>query len=135
MKRIAFSLFLIVCLLPTLISATVFPKPVTKQSSDNTIKSLLIGLESGNFGLKTSSAYMIGELQIKNAVIPLMRMLRNEESEEGRIVAALALYKLGTPMSVFAVQQASRFDDSKRVRKMCFRFYSDYLRKNKIEEI
>jgi HEAT repeat protein len=78
---------------------------------------------------------MIGELKVKNAVIPLLRMLRNEKSDEAKIVAALALYKLGTPMSINALFQATRFDESKRVRKICSGFYLDYISKNKITEI
>jgi len=125
----------ILLLVSSLISAAEPSKIITQKFSDNTIKSLLVGLESTNLGLKTSSAYMIGELKIANAVIPLMRMLRNNESEEARIVAALALYKLGTPTSIFAIKQASRFDDSERVRKMCFRFYVAYVQENAIEKI
>lgn len=135
MKKIFMLSISILLLVSSLISAAEPSKIITQKFSDNTIKSLLVGLESTNLGLKTSSAYMIGELKIANAVIPLMRMLRNNESEEARIVAALALYKLGTPTSIFAIKQASRFDDSERVRKMCFRFYAAYVQENAIEKI
>lgn len=135
MKNIFISLFLVIMLFPTIVSAAESPKAKKQNSFNNTIKSLMLGLSSDNFGLKTSSAYMIGELKIESAVIPLMRMLRNEESDEAKIVAALALYKLGTPMSIHSLFQASRFEDSKRVRKMCSGFYLDYVSKNKIAEI
>jgi HEAT repeat protein len=100
----------------------------------NTIESLLIGLDSENIGLKSSSAYMIGELQLSQAIIPLMKMLRESKNEELRIVAALALYKIGTPMAIYAVKQASKFDDSERVSKHCASFYNDFSKNKIIDE-
>ncbi len=95
---------------------------------ESTIASLLVGLTSDNLGLKSSSAYMLGELKVTEAIIPLMRILRNDESEELRIMAALALYKIGTPISIYAVKQAGRFDESERVNKLAQKFYFEYLR-------
>lgn len=135
MKNIFVGLFLLILPFQTIVSAAESPKIKKQNSYDNTVKSLMLGLGSDNFGLKTSSAFMIGELKVKNAVIPLLRMLRNEKSDEAKIVAALALYKLGTPMSINALFQAARFDKSKRVRKICSGFYLDYISKNKITEI
>jgi len=57
-------------------------------------------------------------------------MMRDGVTEEARIAAALSLYKLGTPMSINSIRQAIRFDNSERVKKMCLRFYSEYLNKN-----
>ena len=95
---------------------------------ENTVKSLLVGLKSENLGLKTGSAYMIGELKLTEAIIPLMRLLREDESEKVRISAALALYKIGTPMSIYAVKQASKYDSSERVVKLAYGFYNEFLR-------
>ena len=96
--------------------------------SESTVSSLLMGLNSENNGLKSSSAYMLGELKVSSAVVSLMRLLHNDDSEEVRISAALALYKIGTPMSIHAVKQASKFDESKRVSKLAHSFYSEYVR-------
>lgn len=103
-----------------------------KKINQNTIKSLLIGLESENIGLKTSSAYLLGELKIHEAVIPLMKVLKTCNCDEARIAAALALYKIGTPLAIFAVKQAGIFDESERVSRMANNFYSDYLRNKTI---
>lgn len=92
------------------------------------VKNLLIGLQSDNYGLRTSSAFMLGEIKAEEAVLPLMHMLTTEECEDARIVAALALYKIDNPKGIFAVKQAIRFDDSGRVRKMCTNFYYENLR-------
>ncbi len=108
------------------------PKAIT-HVKQNTVESLLDGLNSENIGLKSSSAYMIGELQLSQAIIPLMKMLRESKNEDLRIVAALALYKIGTPMAIYAVKQAIKFDDSERVSKHCASFYNDFS-KNKITD-
>ncbi len=108
-----------------------FAKPkITSTIKQNTIESLIGGLDSENLGLRSSSAYMIGELKIPEAVIPLLKILHNEKNEELRISAALALYKIGTPIAIYAVKQAIRFDDSERVSKLCATFYNEYS-KNK----
>jgi len=119
---IILSLFLIVAS-----NAMANPKTTT-QIRDNTVESLIIGLNSDNIGLQSSSAYMIGELQLSQALIPLLRILHTEKNEELRIAAALALYKIGSPIAINAVKQAVRFDDSQRVSKLCANFYSEYLR-------
>ena len=95
---------------------------------ESTIASLLEGLSSDNLRLKSSCAYMLGELKVTEAIIPLMRILHNDINEELRISAALALYKIGTPMSIYAVKQAGRFDESERVNKLAQNFYAEYLR-------
>jgi hypothetical protein len=104
-------------------------KPRTKvKITENTVSSLIEGLNSANLGLKSSSAYMIGELQLSKAVIPLMRILHQDENEEIRIAAALALYKIGSPIAIHAVKQSIKFDESERVSKLCASFYSEYLK-------
>lgn len=118
-------LLIIIAITTTDISA----KPKVKAKiTDNTIASLVEGLNSENIGLRSSSAYMIGELQLSSAVIPLLRILHQDENEEMRIAAALALYKIGSPIAIHAVKQSIRFDDSERVSKLCASFYHEYLR-------
>ena len=95
---------------------------------ESSIASLLAGLASDNLGLKSSCAYMLGELKVTEAIIPLMRILHNDANEQLRISAALALYKIGTPMAIYAVKQAGRFDESERVNKLAQNFYTEYLR-------
>ncbi len=133
-KIIYLSVFLTIFITGLLLAENTGEK--VKKIDQNTVQSLLIGLQSGNTGLKTSSAYLLGELKITDAIIPLMRVLKNCNCEEARIAAALALYKIGTPTSIFAVKRAGIFDGSKRVKKLATNFYFDYLRnKNSKNEI
>ncbi len=89
---------------------------------------LLIGLQSDNLGLRESSAYMLGELKSGKAVIPLMNILRSEERMSSRVVAALALCRIGDARGVFAVKQAAKFDDNEFVQQKCAWFYDQYVR-------
>jgi hypothetical protein len=125
--KIVTTIIVLSLFLETASNAEVNPK-ATSEIRENTVESLIIGLSSDNIGLQSSSAYMIGELQLSQAVIPLLRILHTEKNEELRITAALALYKIGSPIAINAVKQAIRFDDSERVSKLCANFYNEYLR-------
>ncbi len=103
------------------------PKP-NQKINENTILSLFEGLDSDNLGLKTSCAYLLGELKVVDAVIPLLKILREDENEQARISSALALYKIGTPLAIFAIKQAIKFDESQRVSNLAMNFYNEYLR-------
>jgi HEAT repeat protein len=95
---------------------------------------LLNGLENENTGLKSSSAFLLGEFKSEKSVIPLMRVLRNNVDPSLRIMAALALYKIGDARGIWAVKQASRFDDNECVRKKCNQFYTVYAIDKEKEE-
>ena len=100
------------------------PKAKSNLSIDNIEQNLILGINSANTGLRTSSAYFLGELKSENAVIPLMALLHNEEDDGSRLMAALSLYKIGTDKAIYAVKQAAKFDSSERVRRLCKLFYS-----------
>jgi hypothetical protein len=93
---------------------------------------LIMGVQSDNFGLRISAATMLGELKSSNAVFALMKMLRTEGDERGRIVAALALTKIGDPVGIYAVKQTGRLDGNERVKKLCALFYQEYQQQENI---
>jgi len=132
----SFLRFFVLTVLLLVLSSTTFAGDGKSESDvkESTIASLLEGLTSDNLGLKSSCAYVIGELKVTEAIIPLMRILHNDENEEMRISAALALYKIGTPISIHAVKQAGRFDESERVNKLAQKFYFEYLREKLSKE-
>ena len=101
-------------------------KEIRTVNRDLAIQNLLIGLDSDNIGLTSSSAFHLGELNSTEAVIPLMKMLRNAEQEELRISAALALFKIGDARGIYAVKRAIIFDESERVSNMCEKFYNAF---------
>jgi hypothetical protein len=91
-------------------------------------QSLLNGLQEDNLGVKEGSAYMLGEMKSSKAVIPLMKLLRDGEQESTRIVAALALCRIGDARGVYAVKRATFFDKSERVSQRCAWFYNSYVK-------
>jgi HEAT repeat protein len=123
MKRtllVTLTLVLAVTLTTTAFAGTdkkdVQPTWQTEQVEAN----LIAGVQSNNFGLRLS------EFKTAKAVFTLMGMLRNESDERGRIVAAMALIKIGDPVGLYAVKQTGRLDDNVRVRKLCALFYQEH---------
>jgi HEAT repeat protein len=128
-SKVAF--LLLVLLTITSLGLAAEPAKVTQLlNSEIVVENYLIGLESENNGLMSSSAYFLGERKSDEAVIPLMKILKNSDEEELRIAAALALLKIGDERGIYAIKRAIKFDESKRVSDICSKFYNDYLTRN-----
>jgi HEAT repeat protein len=120
---------LMLLVLSLLLSSSMFAG--TSTANDSKIEdNLLVGLQSDNLGLITSSAYMLGEYGTSKSVNSLLKVLKSGTSEEERISAAVALTKINTAQSLFAVKQRAKDDDSERVRRLCGMFYNQSLLNN-----
>ena len=111
-------------------SFQILPQETADQNTSEMeacFKTLQQGLNSDNLGLQAGCAYMIGELCCQRSVITLLKMLHNCPSEELRILAALSLCKIGDSRGIYAIKQAIKFDESKRVQRMCEIFYKAYI--------
>ena len=114
-------------------SFQILPQETADQNSSEMeacFKTLQQGLNSDNLGLQAGCAYMVGELSCQRSVITLLKLLHDCPSEELRILAALSLYKIGDSRGIFAIKQAIKFDESKRVQRMCEIYYKTYLQEN-----
>ena len=133
MKKYVLSFFAITLLLA---STNVFAG-VNKKGVANTInteaivENLKVGLSSDNYGLRVSSAYVLGQLiccdvitadDASDAIIPLLKIMREENTDEARIVAGLALYQLNSGRGARFMEYAAKYDDSDRFSK-----FSDIL--------
>lgn len=118
---------IIVFYLASTVSAQPLPKVKSKMNQEVILKSLLEGTQSENKGLCASCVYQMGELRSDHSVIPLLSILHNGKCDEIRIMAALSLYKISDSRGLFAIKQASKFDKSARVRRMCAIFYKAHL--------
>ncbi len=130
MKRIAVvGAALALCVL---LAATASARPPVEPKAGHmqelTEKTLLNGLDCENCGVRASATYMLGDLKIQKAVIPLMGMLKGDTQEKARIIAALSLCKIGDPRGLYAVQRAAQFDSSERVRQVCAWYYNEYVK-------
>lgn len=111
-------------------SFQILPQETANESSsakEACFKTLQQGLASDNLGLQAGCTYMVGELCCQRSVICLMKLLHNSSSEELRILAALSLYKIRDSRGIYAVKQSIKFDESKRVQRMCEIFYKAYI--------
>lgn len=103
--------------------STYASNPGTSRSSlERGEFNLIKSLESDNYGVRTSAAQILGEMNSTKAVIPLMKMLKSSEDEKERIIAAVSLSKIESSMGRYSVSQQAKFDNSPRVRKICVNF-------------
>ena len=142
MKKYILS-FLAITLVLTSINAFagVKKKKVEKTiNAEAIVQNLKVGLTSDNFGLKVSSAYVLGQLVSTNVInpddasetiIPLMKIMNNEETDEARIVAALALYYLESDRAALMFGFAAKYDKSARFSRFSSMLYREYNKQNK----
>lgn len=132
MKR---SILLFAVSLLLLLSFRILPQETAKQNSSEMeacFKTLQQGLNSDNNGLVAGCAYMVGEIRCQRSVITLLKILHSNQSEELRILAALSLYKIGDARGIYAIKQAIKYDESKRVQQMCELFYKATLQRETV---
>jgi hypothetical protein len=89
----------------------------------------LNGLNSNNQGLKVSSAYFLGDLKSQKAVIPLMKMFRNENNDGAKLVAAWSLLKIGDSRGVYLVKRETEMGNCNGINCMLHQLYTDYCLK------
>ena len=131
MKTNILIILIILCFINTSFTFAINPEKKKAILNIELIEeNLLEGVQSENLGLKISSAYFLGEYKTEKAVMPLIKMLHTEKEESARIQAALSLIKIGNSKGIFMVKQAAKFDESKRVRNFCAKFYNAYLQMN-----
>jgi hypothetical protein len=92
------------------------------------VANLLVGLQSDNQGLQRSCAFMLGVLEADEAVIPLMRLLRECDEACIRCTAALALCRIGDARGTYAAKQAALCDDCPITRVRIAWYYNQYVK-------
>jgi len=97
------------------------------ESQDLLENELLADVRCDDCVKKEEAIYSLGELSSEKAVIPLMNVLHQDETESSRIVAALALCRIGDARGTYAVKRAATFDKSEHVRTVCAWFYDTYV--------
>jgi len=106
------------------------PLPVERfvnATVEQTEWSLAMALTSRSPGLQTTAAQTIRELKqlipeqsFSPVVIPLMRLVKDENGETAsRILAALALHDLRSSMGDFAIARTAQFTESEQLKHIC----------------
>ena len=97
-----------------------------EQIEDN----YLAGLNSEVQGLQVSAAYFLGEMKSERAVIPLMKMFRNEKNAPGqRLMAAWSLYKIGDERGIYLIKCQGENQECDYLRCLCEYYYKDHCLK------
>jgi len=106
------------------------------------VDNLNIGIESDNYGLRVGSADVLFDLinqsylkseDASKAMIPLLIMLEKGKTDEERISAAVALFKLGNGIGIYRLRGVAIFDDNARVSSICKNLYYSYHKLNGTE--
>jgi len=125
-------------LIPATFSQTAFYPEEKAAIVDN----LTTGIQSTNYGLRTSSADVLFDLidddylqseDASKAMIPLLVMLENGKTDEERISAALALFNLGNSIGIYRLRGVAIFDDNEKVSKICKNLYYSFHKLNGTE--
>ncbi len=82
------------------------------------VQNLAVGIASDNLGLKTNCIYFAGFYEIEGLIEPLVKQLAKESNPNTRVLIALALYKIGNPEAVNAVEKLAKNDVDPVVKKM-----------------
>jgi hypothetical protein len=143
MKRLIINL-VFVSIISLLLSATTFGAKLSNVDETETTgynnyailtdeeyhqveQNLLAGINSDNIGLQTSSAYFLGEMKSDRAMIPLLKLVQNGETEEARIIAALSLYKIESKIGMYRLKYLVETDESELARRVFGRIYQKYV--------
>lgn len=139
MKKLLLSVSLSVLFI-FVFTADIIPKNFTESQEKTVAENLTAGLNSENLGIRISSAQRIFEFiqyegfneeNFSSTIIPLMKMLREGNSELERISAALSLYKLEDARGMYLLKRYSEFDKSEKVRMVEKNLYNNYVSRNR----
>jgi hypothetical protein len=106
------------------------------------VDNLTNGIVADNSGLNASSANVLYDLidyrylesdNCSKAMIPLLRLLNNGETDEVRVAAAFALYKLGNSIGIYRLRGVAIFDENEKVSSICKNLYYSYNKINGTE--
>lgn len=90
----------------------------------NNLNSPIIEIRANTIQLIIDLKRQKPDANLDYAVFPLMDALKGDASEAVRILSAIALFYLDSEVGNYALQRASKFDESKRVRRQCEILYN-----------
>ena len=134
---------LLIVLIAFVLVPVALPQAVlSSDQKSGAVDNLTEGIKSNNYGLRVSSSNVLFDLihntYIKSddasiAMIPLLVMLENGQTDEERISAALALFNLGNSIGIYRLRGVAIFFFFERVSKICKNLYYSYHKLNGTE--
>jgi len=129
MKKVVLILSLVFVILTVPLYPQVYASLGSTSTKYEQVESnYLKGLNSEVHNLKLCCAYFLGELKSQKAVIPLMKIFR-EEKGDAKLIAAWSLLKIGDPRGVYIVKSAIDTKECKDINCMLHFLYTDYCLK------
>jgi len=74
-----------------------------EKIGNRAIANLVMALMSDNDGLRSSAIYLVRENKLEEVVDALINVLKNDESESSKVMAAVTLYQIGNPRGTNAI--------------------------------
>jgi hypothetical protein len=122
--------FLVAALVCMTMNAAATPPSGAPALNDAQIASLRANitdnLQDASIDIRTSTMQLVMELKdayptadLDFAIIPLMTVLKNDNTPELRILAACALHAYDSELARFAVSRRALYDSSDRVARHC----------------
>lgn len=102
-------------------------KAANSGFTERAIKSLMVGIQSDNAGLKKSSIYLSGMYELDGVVETLISQLRKETDPDTRILIALALYKIGNKEGLDAIEELVKNDDNLKVKRISSAILNQFI--------
>jgi len=107
--------FFIVFILMLFVSSVAIAQDTVMSEKDYD-QYLIKALKDKNDGIRASAAQLLGDRKVQEAVEPLIKMLKKEQNKSARIVAALALYKIGDEKALPVLKKFAKCEKRKTTK-------------------
>ena len=110
-----FRLFLILFVIP----AICFSQSPERKLSEKDVDNLILCIESENDGIRSWGVFFAGKYRVGETVIPLMKVLHEDDNVAIRKLAVHSLFRIGDNRGIFAIKGSAKHDTSREVRELC----------------
>ena len=128
------SAFVVMLLISLILSETAFGgsdlKKSPKKIPNNSIESIIIGLNSDNKGLIIGCAIMAGDYKITETVEHLAKILNSDLSYDIKTAAVFALYQIQNKEALIALKNACVKNNCPYLKQSAEVFLNHYLIEN-----
>jgi len=87
------------------------------------VANLLLGIESDNYGLKTSSIYFAGKYKVIEAAQNLIKEINNSNDDDLTLMIAWSLFRIGDDLSCKELAKIANNHPSADLRTFCSKLH------------
>jgi hypothetical protein len=91
------------------------------------LQNLIMGIQSGNDGVRESSIYFAGQYRFIDTEDALIKQLKVERRSDIKILIGLALFRMNSEKGMNELQRAALRDKDQHVKNMSQAIYNEYL--------